>query len=53
MNLKIGNIKQKASPILSTFVISCAIVIVGMLYVMQKVEDTAVNWYNGSYWEYM
>jgi hypothetical protein len=41
--MDIGNLKQKAHPILSTFVIACMIVTVGLLYIMQKSTATADN----------
>lgn len=38
--MTLGNLQSKAHPILSTFVLACAVVTVGLLFVMQKAEDT-------------
>ncbi len=38
MRIKIGNFKSTASRSLSTFVIACSILTVGLLFVMQRVE---------------
>jgi len=37
--MQIGNLRAKAHPILSTFVIACSVVTVGLLFVMQKAEQ--------------
>lgn len=39
--MKIGNLQTKASSPLSTFVLACSIVTVGLLFVMQKAQKTA------------
>lgn len=36
----IGKLQSKAHPIISTFVLACSIVTVGLLFVMQKAEHT-------------
>ena len=38
--MKIGTLYSKAPSILSTFVLACSTVIVGLLFVMQKAEQT-------------
>lgn len=38
--MKIGTLHSKAPSVLSTFVLACSIVTVGLLFVMQKAEDT-------------
>ena len=38
--MQIGNLHAKARPVLSTFVIACSVVTVGLLFVMQKAEQT-------------
>lgn len=40
--MKTGHFKDKAPKLLSWFVISCACVIVGLLFVMQKTEETKI-----------
>ena len=51
--MQIGNLNQKAHPILSTFVIACMVVTVGLLYIMQKSTATAdnLNSKEGSNWQ--
>jgi len=39
--MKIGNLKSTASRSLSTFVLACSIVTVGLLFVVEKAERTA------------
>jgi hypothetical protein len=36
----IGKLQSKAPSVLSTFVLACSIVTVGLLFVMQKAEQT-------------
>ena len=38
--MNIGNLRSKARPVLSTFVIACSVVTVGLLFVMQKAGQT-------------
>lgn len=38
--MQIGNLRAKARPVLSTFVLACSVVTVGLLFVMQKAEET-------------
>jgi hypothetical protein len=53
MSFKLGTFKQKAHPILSIFVIACAIVTVGLLYILQKTEAAADTLNNTSYTQYL
>lgn len=38
-----GSLKQKAHPLLVTFVLGCMVIITGLLYIMQNVSATAQN----------
>ncbi len=38
--MKVGHLKDTASPALKTFVLACAIVTVGLLFVMEKGQQT-------------
>lgn len=37
--MQIGNLRTKANPVLSTFVIACLLVTIGLLFVIQKAEQ--------------
>ena len=38
--MRVGNLKQKANQFLIIFVFGCIFIIVGLLYITQKVEET-------------
>ena len=41
--MPVGNLKQKANPILVSFVFGCILVVTGFLYTMQKSVAVANN----------
>ena len=46
--MEVGNLKQKASPYIVYFVFGCIIIIIGLLFVMQKSELLAESISYGS-----
>lgn len=48
VSLKIGTFRQKASPTLSIFVIACCIMVVALLFMMQRAQAAADNLSAGS-----
>ncbi len=39
--MKLGNLKDKAHPVLVFFVMSCIIITTGLLYILNKAEETS------------
>lgn len=49
--IKIGKLNDRAGHALSTFVIICICITVGLLYILEKSERTASNIYSVTYYD--
>lgn len=48
--LPVGSFKQKASPVMSYFVVICLVVTVGLLFVMQRSEAISDSFMSVTYY---
>lgn len=51
--MKLGHLRQKASPYLVMFVLGCGIVVTGLLIVLQEAETLRDNFSRDSFIDYL